>query len=389
MFDASQWPLWVVIAAFVAAAVTIGVFGVRLTGVADRLSESTGLGQAVFGAVFLGGVTSLPGITTSVAAAADGRAELAVSNALGGIAAQTVFLSVADAAYLRANLEHAAANVANLMQGALLTTLIALPLLAMAAPPLTIGGVHPISLLIIIGYVFGIRLVGGARTTPMWAPEQTEETADEDGSSPDSKSSGDDEGHGSAARDGGAADEGSGRPDAGEEGDGDASEEDDGEGLKRPSARSWLLFAGLAAIVGGAGWVVASTGGEIATRTGLSDSVVGSFLTAIATSLPELVTAVAAVRRGALTLAVGDVLGGNCFDVLFVSAADIAYREGSIYEAIGANEQYVIALTVLLTGILLLGLLRREKHGIANIGFESFLVIVLYVGSFVLMAFGS
>ncbi len=36
----------------------------------------------------------------------------------------------------------------------------------------------------------------------------------------------------------------------------------------------------------------------------------------------------------------------------------------------------------MLTGLLLLGLLRREKHGIANIGFESFLILILYFGSF-------
>lgn len=30
----------------------------------------------------------------------------------------------------------------------------------------------------------------------------------------------------------------------------------------------------------------------------------------------------------------------------------------------------------------MLGLLRREKHGVANIGFESFLILVLYIGSF-------
>ena len=37
------------------------------------------------------------------------------------------------------------------------------------------------------------------------------------------------------------------------------------------------------------------------------------------------------------------------------------------------------ALAILLVGVLLVGLLRREKHGIANIGFESVLVLVLYV----------
>jgi len=111
----------------VAAAVVILLVGTRLTAVADVLAERTGLGEAVVGAIFLG-ATSLSGIVTSVTAAGDGRAELAVSNAVGGNAAQTVFPAVADAAYRRANLDHAAASPANLAQGALLVTLLAVPL---------------------------------------------------------------------------------------------------------------------------------------------------------------------------------------------------------------------------------------------------------------------
>jgi cation:H+ antiporter len=55
--------------------------------------------------------------------------------------------------------------------------------------------------------------------------------------------------------------------------------------------------------------------------------VVGGLFTAVSTSLPELVTSVAAVQQGALTLAVGGIIGGNSFDVMFVAFADIAYRE--------------------------------------------------------------
>ena len=43
------------------------------------------------------------------------------------------------------------------------------------------------------------------------------------------------------------------------------------------------------------------------------------------------------------------------------------------------------ALPVLLTGILLMGLVRREQSGIANIGFKSFLVLLLYAGSAAMM----
>ncbi|MDP8939103.1 MAG: hypothetical protein M3N10_02195 [Actinomycetota bacterium] len=134
--------------------------------------------------------------------------------------------------------------------------------------------------------------------------------------------------------------------------------------------------------------MVARTGINITEQTDLTATFVGGVLTAVVTSLPELVTSVAAVRRGALTLAVGGIIGGNAFDTIFIAFSNVAYRDGSIYHAISDRQVYLISLTILMTGILILGLLRREKRGIANIGFESFLVIVLYVGSFSLLAFG-
>jgi cation:H+ antiporter len=99
------------------------------------------------------------------------------------------------------------------------------------------------------------------------------------------------------------------------------------------------------------------------------------------TSLPELVTTLAAIRCGALTLAVGNILGTNCFNVLVIAAADVAYREGSIYHAVTAQQLVWTVIAILLTGILLLGLLRRERYGIARMGFESFLVLVVYLAA--------
>jgi cation:H+ antiporter len=40
-----------------------------------------------------------------------------------------------------------------------------------------------------------------------------------------------------------------------------------------------------------------------------------------------------------------------------------------------------------MTAVLLMGMLRREKKGIANIGFESFLILVLYVGAAAFLLF--
>jgi cation:H+ antiporter len=76
----------------------------------------------------------------------------------------------------------------------------------------------------------------------------------------------------------------------------------------------------------------------------------------------------------------GGIFGGNMFDMLFIAAADIAYRQGSIYHTVSARPYFLMALSILMTVVLLLGMLRRERHGIANIGFESAMVLVLYLG---------
>jgi cation:H+ antiporter len=335
------WPLPISIALFATAAGIIAVCGVAVTGRAEYLARDTGLGQALMGAVFLGAMTSLAGLITSVTAAYDGHPQMSVSNAVGGIAVQTTFLALADVLYSRANLEHAAATEANLVQSAVLVCLLGIALLAGFTPLLTLFGVHPVSLLLIAAYVFGLRLVSGADRAPMWHPRMTRETRTESRRSSQ-------HGH-------------------------------------RRLLRVWAVFLLLASLVALAGWLVAKAALSIVALSGLTEGVVGTLLTATATSLPEAVIAIAAVRRGALTLAVGNIIGGNTFDVLFLSFSDMAYRSGSIYHAVTAIQSFWLALSLVMTSIILLGLIRREKRGIANIGFESFLVLVLYFSGVALL----
>jgi len=75
------------------------------------------------------------------------------------------------------------------------------------------------------------------------------------------------------------------------------------------------------------------------------------------------------------------------FDVLFLSAADVAYRDGSIYHAISDGSRFWALVGLLMTTVLLLGLIRREKHGLGNIGFESALMLSIYAGAVVLTVF--
>ena len=169
-------PLYTNILVFISAAIVIGIFGVKMTHVARKLAADTGMGEALMGAVFIGASTSLSGIIASVTAASHGHAEMAVSNALGGIAAQTFFLAVADMFYRKANLEHAAASAENLMMGAFLVCLLAIHLVAFSAPQLQIFTIHPLSLILIVGYLSGVRILAKTHKMPMWLPRKTRET---------------------------------------------------------------------------------------------------------------------------------------------------------------------------------------------------------------------
>jgi cation:H+ antiporter len=115
--------------------------------------------------------------------------------------------------------------------------------------------------------------------------------------------------------------------------------------------------------------------------------VVGALATAVVSSLPELVTTMAAVRRGALQLAIGGIIGGNTFDTLFLTLSDVGYREGSLYHAIGKPDLFWLVVGIVMTAILTMGQLYRQRHGPAGIGIESFAVLAVYGFGIVVQVF--
>jgi cation:H+ antiporter len=324
------------IAIFAAGALVIAVAGIALTNRADLLADRTGMGEAITGAVLLGVTTSLAGTVAAVVAAATGHVALSISTAVGGIAVQTAFLAVADFFYRHANLEHAAASSTNLIQCTVLMILLTIVLAAPMVPDVTVAAVHPVSALLLAVYIFGLRLSRLQRDEPMWVARRTTVTRD------------------------------------------DVPEE---EAADAKSTLALVLeFVALAAVVSIAGWSLAESGAGIARLTGLSQTLVGTLLTAVSTSLPELVTTIAAVRRGALQLAVGGIIGGNTYDVLFLTFSDVAYREGSLYHAFTDRHDVLVTMSLMMTAVLLLGLLRRERHGPAGIGAEGVAILSLYAG---------
>ncbi len=307
--------------------------GIRLSRWADILADRTGLGEALFGVLFLAGVTSIPDFAATLSAALDDRPDLAMSNIMGSMAANLAFLGVADIVYRKANLEHAAASPVKLMLAGLLIVLLTMPLIAIFTPTISNWQIHPVTPLIVTAYLFGLHLVHRTKVNPMWFPRQTLQTVSD---TPEQYYQG------------------------------------------RSTIAVWSGFIGMAILTGMAGWVLMESGKGIADNAGLAETIVGGLLTALATSAPELVTTIAAIRIGALTLAVSNIFGTNCFNMLVIATADIGYSKGSIYHDMAPVQMTWGLVSILMTAILLLGLVRRQTYGIGRIGFESAFILGVY-----------
>ena len=117
-----------------------------------------------------------------------------------------------------------------------------------------------------------------------------------------------------------------------------------------------MVIFGLAGIIIGGQFVVNSAS-AIAASFGISETLIGLTIVAIGTSLPELVTSVAAATKGHTDIAVGNVIGSNIFNLLFVMGLSAAIHPVSI-------EMESIYDAVILTVITLVTLIPciRRKH---------------------------
>ncbi|WP_246106830.1 sodium:calcium antiporter [Pseudonocardia kunmingensis] len=320
---------------FVVAALATVAGAIRMASLGDTLADRTGWGEAVFGAVFFGAASSLSGIVITAVAAAGDNPTLAYSNAVGGIAAQTLAVAVADLFYRRGNLEHAAASLSNILFGCLLLALLTLVVLAAYLPPFTVAAIHPMSVVLVAVYVGGLLLIRRNGSRPMWEAVRTRGTRIDE-----------------------------------------PAEEDTDE---RPTRAVWAEFVVIGAAVSAGGAALALAAEGIIDATGLTAGFVGAVLLGIVNALPETVTAITAVRRGALTLAIGAVLGGNSFDALNIAVGDTFYRGGSLYHRAGPDELFLTLASALMTIVVVAGLLVRQSRGPGRVGFDGIALITTYV----------
>ena len=129
---------------------------------------------------------------------------------------------------------------------------------------------------------------------------------------------------------------------------GEAAEED--EYKIRPVWKCLLCIVGGGAAIAVGGKMVVDGASDIARSFGISDNIIGMTIVALGTSLPELVTSVVAARKGEIDMALGNVVGSNIFNILFVLgiAATISPMAYTMQNTIDAAVLIAMTIMVLL-----------------------------------------
>lgn len=348
MLDFTQIGLALNLALFAAAAAVVWFAGSRLTRYADSISNSTGIGHAMIGIVLLAGVTSLPEIGVTATASIAGNAELAVNNLFGSIALQVALLAVVDFFIGRNALTAVVPDPAVILQGSLNIILISAAAAAMVVGDVNVFGVGLWAWAALAAYLACIRILSRIQGRQPWLAAQGGRVEHKLIEEQEAKSS--------------------------------------GENAERQVLRSLLVKTAIvAAIILVAGYVVAKSGEAIAQQTGLGSSFVGFVLVAVATSLPELSTALAAARRGLFTMAISDILGTNLINIALIFLVDLLDTGEPVIGRLGSFPIFGALLAVVLTALFQAGLAERRDKSIMRMGHDSLLVLIVYAGGVVLL----
>jgi cation:H+ antiporter len=327
---------------FVVCAAVIGYAGSRLSRYGDVIAEKTGLGGTWIGLVLLATVTSLPELVTGISAVALAHvANIAVGNVLGACVFNLVmivlldFLHRQESVFTRASHGH----ILSAGFGIILLGFVAFNLaLSDRWGGLALGHVGIYSPLIALIYAFALRTVFQyeARQRAEFAREMVE---------------------------------------------------------RYPGVSLRTAAMGYAAA--SAGVVVAAVylpfvGAELARVMGWHGTFVGTLFIALATTLPELSVTVAALRLGALDMAIGNLFGSNLFNLVVLAVDDLFFLDGPILSHVSRLHLSSAISASMMAAVAIVGLLYRPRGRLfGTVGWTSiFLLLGYLLNSFVLALHG-
>ena len=143
-----------------------------------------------------------------------------------------------------------------------------------------------------------------------------------------------------------------------------------------------LRYSGAAVVVVAAGAWLPFVGQELATVMGWKTTFVGTLFIAAATSVPELVVTVSALRLKAVDMAIGNLLGSNLFDILILAIDDIAYTKGPLLHAVSPANAITAFAAVIMSGIFVVAMLYKPETRVrGTVGWVSLALLVVYLFS--------
>lgn len=325
---------------FVACAGLIFWAGSLLSKYGDVIAEKTGLGRAWIGAILIAGVTSLPELASGVSAVAWlNRPNLAAGAVLGSCLFNLALIAMIDLAYQPGRVLAKAQEVHILSGGlgVLMLGLVAMGVLI--GPALNGSGMLGISILSIA--ILGLYGIGGKMIAGMEKERMGEVLAKE-------------------AVEGGYA------------------------SISVRKSYAVFIISAVAVVVLGI-WL-ASIGDRLASVTGLSRSFVGNLFLALTTSLPEIAASLAAIRLGAIDLAIGNVLGSNLFNIMLFFVYDIADGRSNFWTSLTNANAFAAVMTMMMTGVVIISLMYRASPRTPyRFSWDGLALAGMYLGSMALL----
>jgi cation:H+ antiporter len=152
----------------------------------------------------------------------------------------------------------------------------------------------------------------------------------------------------------------------------------------RSTAFVATVFGLASAVTLGAGVALQESGNVLAGRMGLQGAIFGATILAVATALPEISSGIAAVRLGDHKLAVGDILGGNSFQITLFLLADLLAGTPVIIAA-RHSDIWLGGAGLLMTAVVATAVIARPKRTFLWLGIDSIALVVIYAGVIALL----
>jgi cation:H+ antiporter len=334
--------LWLPMTAFIVLGAAIFIVASRLARAADTIADVTGLGRAWIGAILLAGSTSLPEITTDVNAALLGVPDIGVGDLMGSTLANMLILALLDLVYARRHiLQSVAVNHAVVGLLAIVLTMIA----GIAISSGGFGRLGPLgieTILIAVVYVLGMRVfyrlssVAAQGLIPDAPAALLQRSADRNA---------------------------------------------------RLRAAAWTFALAAVALIVIAPLLVISAE-AVSAESGMSETFIGTLLVGLTTSFPEVAATVAAVRLGAIDLAVGNIFGSNAFNMCVLLFMDLSYTGGPVLAEVSADHVMTAQLATLCLAFGVLAILGKLERRSTVARFEILLIVACYGAGIWLLARG-